>query len=113
MPAKRKQLLKKRAKGFLGDAWNWVKDRFKKGDIGRLAKTVGDITGNKKISDIGSKVQSVGSKVTKAAESVGFGKRKRAGMINPLTSAPPILSMGYGKRMKHRSRGGLASKLIL
>lgn len=39
--------------GFLGDAWDWAKNLFKSGKVGKLASTVGDITGHKGISDLG------------------------------------------------------------
>ena len=70
---------KHRGKGFLGDAWNWVKDKFKKGAVGNIAKAIGDISGHKGIADFGNKVQDIGSKVVHGAESVGLGRRRKVG----------------------------------
>jgi hypothetical protein len=47
---------KHRGRGFLSDAWNWTKNLFKSGKVGDIAKTVGDLTGHKGISDLGNKV---------------------------------------------------------
>ena len=93
----------------------------------------------KKAADIADTVGDYGKRGVEMAENVGLGKRrrrkgglanplvkkllglkggrkrKRAGAVGVLSSAPTPLSMGYGKkhRAHHHIRGGLSSKLIL
>ena len=56
MPKKMRRV-KRVGKGFIGDAWKWVKNAFSKGHIGKIANLAGDLTGNQGIKDIGMDIQ--------------------------------------------------------
>ncbi len=135
----------KKGKGFIGDIWKGIKDVFREspGEESKFTKyakrgkklldTAAELTGHeglkkfsKKASDIADTVGSYGKRGVETAEDLGFGRKRkrkthrkrRGGMINPIASPGPILSMGYGssgehhRKTHHRHRGGLSSKLV-